>query len=617
MKSYTKIFKILGFFLTDSKYRNKILGLINYHTSTEVSIEEDDNENNDYQQIKNLKIHLIGGCELTYIKDHLNNLGAITKHTFDEGASSIPSAECENPNSSLWDFKPDIILMSNIQVFRGIIQKNQLETINYKREEQEKDIDMSISEYNLAINKIQKKLNSKFFLLSYPLKYRPTFGYHEYKSFKNNLSLIELIRSYELKLYELCKKNTNTFLLDVNLILETRGKLLTIRDSDADGIYEHFSKEGSIEIVKNLDKQLSLLDKSILRVKCVVFDLDNTLWNGILREDDVGGVDVRDNVLNIIRILASRGIIVAICSKNDPSEVQHLDSLLGEDVYNLIAVKKINWNPKSQNLKEISKQLNIGMDTLAFFDDSAFERNEVKTNAPQIRVFDETQILECLDMTQFVPFGEFSEDSITRVQKYKEQAFRQEAEKVIIEENRSYEEFLKDSNLILRIRRPKEGEISRVIELLQRTNQLNATLKRTELNELLNFYNNTKNFLIYSVFLEDKFGDYGMIGVCIVEKLEKHWNINEIAFSCRAMGRKIEYVLLLELIRTAYNNKMPLISIEVTVTDRNNQIIGILRESGFLESKEKSSSANLVLEVIINQPPKKVSEFASWLTIAS
>ncbi len=614
---FIRLFKIFLTFSINSKYRNRILSLIDYHTKVEEPQGHNKEVSNQFTKFKNLKIFLIGGCELTYIKDQLINYGALTKHTFDFGASSTPLMECKNPDSSLYGFNPDIIIMSNVQYLRGVIQKNQLSTIAYELENQLADINSAVSEYRDSIKILQKTLSSKVFVISYPLKYRPTFGLHEYKSFLANLSLVEMIKTYELKLYKLCKEFTHTYFIDVNLILESEGKINTLRDFDADGIYEHFTKEGAFEIIKNLHIQLELLDKNVQRVKCAVFDLDNTLWRGILREDGVGGVEIRENYLNIMQVFASRGILLGLCSKNDAGEEKHIESLLGKKVYDLITIKKINWKPKSQNLKEISKQLNIGENTIAFFDDSPFEREEVKMNAPNIRVFDENQILASLLMPEFIPYGGFNKESIKRIQKYKEQALRVDAEKDYKEDEKSYEEFLKASKLSLTIRRPAEGEISRVAEILQRTNQLNATLKRTELNDLLRYYKDKNNFLILSVFLEDKFGDYGMVGISIIEKSNHIWTLKELAFSCRAMGRKVEHALLVEIMNEAFKSKISSLSMEITITDRNEQILKILEELGFESSQDKIQSNNRILQKYLTKPPPSVGEYANWFKLAS
>ncbi len=617
MKQYLKLTRMAGKILLDTQYRSKVLDLVKYHTSASGTALEEVAHEAVLRQFSGRKIYLIGGCELTYIKEHLERLEAITKHTFDEGAAATPVAECENPASSLWKFKPDILVLSNIQNARGLIQKIQFRTIEYSLEDQQRDIQRAAVEYRLAINKIQKTLSPKIFILSYPVKYRPTFGLHEYRSFKNNLSLIEFVRCYELKLYQLCKQQANTHLLDINLIFESAGKADGIRDSDADGIYEHFTKEGALVVVRNLDAQLQLLDKSLPRVKCAVFDLDNTLWNGVLREDGVSGVGLRQNYLNIMKMLAGRGVMLALCSKNDPEEVEHVASLLGKELFELITVKKINWKPKSQNLKEIAVHLNIGLDSLAFFDDSAFERNEVQANAPEVMVFPETQVLSCLDSAQFLPFGELSGDAISRVQKYKEQALRQEAETQLASGDQSYEDFLRKSGLMLSIRRPQEGELSRIVELLQRTNQLNATLKRTDHGDIMKYFQDQGNHLILSAFLEDNFGDYGMIGVGIVEKIKDAWRVLEIAFSCRAMGRKVEHALLLEILERAFRSGAANVSLEVTITSRNKQIIDTLDEVGFKRAEGLDSSENQLLENNMKQPPQTIDAFASWLTLAS
>lgn len=616
MQQFLKLSKMFGKFLLDKKYRNIVLSTIQYHSKISNAVKSE-SDNNNVEELNGKKVFLIGGCELTFIKELLEASCVQVIHTFDVGGSSMPLSEVVNDASPLWEYKPDIVILSNVQTFRGIIQKNQLTTFDYTEQEQENDVRMTVDEYRQSTRKIFQKLSPKIWVLSYPLTYRPTYGWHEYKSFPVNKSQIELIRWYELALYDLCKSETNTYLLDVNLILENSGKNEAIRDHDADGIYEHFTKAGAYEIVQNLGYQLRLLNKTLQRVKCAVFDLDNTLWEGVLREDGVSGIKVRENYLNIMQILARRGILLALCSKNDPQEVVDIKAILGETLFNLITIVKINWQPKSISIKEISSQLNIGLDSVAFFDDNPFERTEVETNAPEVMVFDEMEVLNSLYMPEFIPYGQFSQVSADRVQKYKEQSLRDEARQQITESDHSYQEFLESSELAIELRRPEKGELSRVLELLQRTNQLNATLKRTEQDDLMLYYDNDQDYGIYCVFLNDKFGDYGMVGVCIIHHLSTSWDLLEIAFSCRAMGRKVEHALIAKVFYDAYNSKIESVTLTVTRNDRNQQMIRILEELGFQVNKQHSEKGSASMIAMLERPPMPISHYASWLKVNS
>ena len=415
--------------------------------------------------------------------------------------------------------------------------------------------------------------------MTYPLTYRPVFGLNEYISLKTNYSLVELLKQYELGLYKISKQNDDVIVLDVNIALEKFGKNENIEEISADGVYEHFSRKGSDLVTEHLVKQISVYEKKIQRIKCAIFDLDNTIWSGILREDGPQGVHVRTNYLSIMKHLSTRGILIGICSKNDDVEIKHLPSLLSNELYEKLSVKYLNWEPKSLNLKKIADQLNIGLDSIAFFDDNPFERSEVTSGVPDVLVLSDKDILNCLNMIEFQPYGgKVSKLSSERVKQYAQQEVRRKEEEKY--KNISYDKFLESCNLKIEIRKPVDGEISRVSELIQRSNQLNATLNRSIESDIIN-YNKSSNYQIFIANLQDRFGDYGLIGCIIIKKLIDAWEIIEFSFSCRAMSKGVEKAVLSTTSNEASKVVDKLI-IKYIKTERNSKVREILSDCGFV-----------------------------------
>lgn len=546
-----------------------------------------------YDWLSKKRMYLVGGCELTYFKDVLNNQGVECYHTFDHGRVSDPLADVQDADGPLWSFSPDYLLLSQVQLFRRLVGRLQRDGWGYERAEQESDLEEMINNYGLAIQRIRKEIENPIFIYTYPLEYKPAFGVHEYRSLVKNLSLIELIRAYELRLYQLAKEHNQVFVLDNNLALEQSGKVGCIQQENADGVYEHLTRKGSRIVAKNLLYQLSALEHSIRRVKCAVFDLDGTLWSGVLREDGPQGVLVRHQVLTIMRHLVARGIILAICSKNDEVELEHLPGLLGQTLLDKVVVKKLNWKPKSLNLREIASELNIGLDTLAIFDDNPVERAEVEANAAEVLVLSETDIVSSLKHPAFEPLGQVTTEAFSRVQKYQQQAERQALEKEY--KDGAYEDFLHKCKLDLMIRFPLAGEISRVHELIQRTNQLNATMKRTTLADLQECFSDPDRYAFLVAQLSDRFGDYGLIGAVIAEKKKSYWDIFELAFSCRAMGKQVENACLNHLAHIASKAQAEKLQVHFTKTARNAQMYRILTEVGFSPADEKAVSEEVDL----------------------
>ena len=599
-------------FLLDRQYRNKVIGIIQRQIEGERQAEATiDADEGKYNWLSGKSMYLVGGCELTFIKDLMNGQGMHCYHTFDHGRVSDPLADVQDADCPLWKFGADYILLSQVQLFRRLVGRLQRDGWTYERAMQENDLDEMISNYDLSIQRIRRENGNPIFIYSYPLEYKPALGIHEYRSLIKSLSLVELIRTYELRLYQLAKEHKQVYVLDNNQALELTGKAGCIELENADGVYEHLTRKGAKTVAKSLLYQLSALAPSVRRVKCAVFDLDGTLWSGVLREDGPQGVVVRHQMLTVMHHLAARGIVLAISSKNDEVELEHLPGLIGKALLDRIVVKKLNWQPKSLNLREIAHELNIGLDTVAIFDDNPVERAEIETNTPEVLVFSETEIIASLKHPAFEPLGEVTSEASSRVRKYKEQAERQALEKEYKEG--AYEDFLLKCQLELTLRAPLAGEISRVYELIQRTNQLNATMRRTTISDLQECFNKLDRYAFQIALLKDRFGDYGIIGVLIAEKGARHWTITELAFSCRAMGKHVENACLNYLAQTATQAKTEKLLIHFIKTTRNAQMYRILTEVGFRPANDMADAEEV--DLFLSLPPQNLI-YPEWFNVS-
>lgn len=496
------------------------------------------------------------------------------------GRSADPLAEAGDSESPLWTMNPDHIVLSNVQFFREISKRAYRDPISYSADEQKKDIHHSIQIYEQSISLIRKNSNRPVFLFTHFVAPRSGLGVHGYLSYKESLSHSELIKQYELELYALARRTERVFILDINQILAAKGFNHGIDPQSASGYYDHFTREGAVEIAKNLLYQMTVLSTELPRIKCCVFDLDNTLWHGIIREDGPSGVAPRWNVIDTLHDFSNRGILLAICSKNDPQEADHLPALLDKSVFEKFVAVKLNWLPKSHNIQEIAKELNIGIDTIAFFDDNERERAEVAQNCPSVKIFTEHDIVRALSLPEFENAGGATEEALTRTQKYHEQNKRKEVETTFDSEN--YDSFLTSCQFKLRLERPGPGEFSRIEELILRSNQLNATMKRTDKAQLLEMYKDAEHYEFFIADLSDRFGSYGLIGVVVAEKKTNNvWSIVELAFSCRAMGRKVEHALINHLTHVAQREGAKELQLNFIHTPKNKEILKILKELNF------------------------------------
>jgi FkbH-like protein len=593
----------------DRRYRNHVLDVFTRHVSAEPGRDSGvEGANSAAPWMAGRRIYLVGGCELSYIEDFFSERGIRTHHTFDHGGAPEPLAEVLSPDTPLWSFDPHYIVLSQVQLFSGLVYKLQADGLVYTRAQQEQDLEDLRANAVQSIRKIRERLRAPVFLMTYLLGYRPAYGVHEYRSLAGH-SLIELIRRYELMLYEISREHEDVYVLDVNVALEDQGKRDAIDRWNADGVYEHFTREGAARVAERLLYQCSALEPTLPRMKVAVFDLDGTLWTGVLREDGPAGISVRRNYVRILGHLARRGILLSICSKNDPAEERLLPDLLGKSLFERIVTRRLNWQPKSLNLRQIARELNVGLDAVAFFDDSPFERAEVEANAPGVRVFRDDEILSCLEKPEFEPLGELTPEAASRAEKYVEQAQRETA----AASSESIEEFLKSCRLELTLRRPTESEIPRVHELLQRTNQLNATLRRTSLADLKQIYSRPDRVEMCAALLTDKFGDYGLIGLGIAERGPSAWTLAELAFSCRAMGKHVEHALLTQLAKRAALQGAQFLEIDFRPTERNQQLLAILESLRFKRGPAGGAEDTRLVRAL--SAADHETQFPAWLNV--
>ncbi|PEL51883.1 HAD-IIIC family phosphatase [Bacillus wiedmannii] len=285
------------------------------------------------------------------------------------------------------------------------------------------------------------------------------------------------------------------------------------------------------------------------KIKCLVWDLDNTLWDGILLEDQ--NVELYEKVLETIRVLDSRGIIQSISSKNDYNLSMRKLEELGIDEYFLYP--QINWSPKSESIKSISKLLNIGLDTIAFIDDQSFERDEVSYSIPEILCIDATAVPEILDMPVMIP-NIVTEDSRKRRVLYMNDIARKVAEETF---EGPKEEFLASLNMKLTISFANKDDLKRAQELTVRTNQLNTT-GYTYSYEQLDEFRLSKNHKLLIVELEDKYGSYGKVGLALLECNKGCWTIKLFLMSCRVISRGVGTILINQIINMALKESVKL-----------------------------------------------------------
>jgi methoxymalonate biosynthesis protein len=309
-------------------------------------------------------------------------------------------------------------------------------------------------------------------------------------------------------------------------------------------------------------------------VKCLVWDLDNTLWRGTLLEED--RVYIENDVLQAVEILDSRGILQSIASKNDHDLAWSRLSELG--VADYFIFPQIAWGPKSNSVRYIAEQLKFSQRTIAFIDDQPAERAEVAFHLPEVRCYSPSQIATLAGLPEFNP-KVVTIDAARRRHMYQAAARRDQYRNDFQGPD---DAFLRSLDLRLRIERAAPEDLARAEELTLRTSQMNATgihYPEAILRELCG----DPDYEVMLVSLDDRFGSHGVVGIVLVEMNEAYWHLKLLATSCRVVSFGVGATVLTWLIGHAADAGVHLVA-DFRPTERNRIMEITYRFLGFQDS---------------------------------
>jgi FkbH-like protein len=273
-------------------------------------------------------------------------------------------------------------------------------------------------------------------------------------------------------------------------------------------------------------------------VKCVVWDLDNTLWDGVLVEDGAERLRLKPGVAEVIAELDRRGILQSVASKNNHDDAMAMLQELGISDYFLHP--QISWGPKSAAIDNVARLLNIGRDTLLFVDDSAFERSQVQSGCPDVRVLDAADLLS-------IPQLPYCQAPATDESRARRKMYRVEQERQAVAQTfcDDYQSFLKDCAIEVSLTPLTAENEERVHELTQRTNQMNFSGTRYD-RQTLRAVQQTPHLDTYVINCQDRFGSYGTVGFGVVDRRDPR--LTDLMFSCRIQAKRVEHAFLTHLL---------------------------------------------------------------------
>lgn len=336
-------------------------------------------------------------------------------------------------------------------------------------------------------------------------------------------------------------------------------------------------------------------------IKCVVWDLDDTLWRGTLLEGD--DLVLIPGVKGVIQELDSRGILQSVASKNDYRSAW--EKLTGFGLAEYFLHPQINWLNKSDSIKAIANGLALGLNTFAFVDDQAFERDEVRYFLPEVTAIDAADLDKLLDMEGMQPRFITNESRIRR-KMYQADIRRKQLED---EFPGSREEFLETLGMCMTIRKASELDLRRAEELTIRTHQLNTT-GRFYSYKALNGLLHSPDHLLLVAELEDRYGTSGTIGMALIERGSSVWLLKLLIMSCRVMTRGVGGIMISYILQAAKRSGVK-VRAEFVANDRNRMMYVTYKFHRFFEIAGQDNF------ILLEHELESIRPFPRYVTVRS
>lgn len=326
--------------------------------------------------------------------------------------------------------------------------------------------------------------------------------------------------------------------------------------------------------------------------KCLAVDLDNTLWGGVIGEDGVDGIVLSNHkegaryydTQKILKKMKNQGVMLAIISKNNVGDVEpvykHRDMILQHEDF---VAEVINWEPKSENIRRLAADLNIGLDSFVFLDDNPAEREQMKAACPEVAVIDFPRDSSLLPATLQQAYNDyFLSLEVTGEDCRKTEMYRAESKrKAEMTATTSVDDFLKNLEMIMDIHLMKSEERNRVVQLVNKTNQFNVTTRRYSEEEIEEL---SAEGDIVTVHMADKYGDQGLVAVLILKYAENEYRTVEIdtfLMSCRVMGRSAENEIMARVKNLLNTRGIERVKASYTKTSKNAPVFDLYERLGF------------------------------------
>lgn len=527
------------------------------------------------------RIAILGGSTTSEIKNILEIflLNYKIKALFYESEYNQYYQDIMFENKSLEQFKPDIIFIHttnrNITSYPTLMDtESDIELLLNNETKKFYDMwDTCFKKYNCPI--IQNNME---------LPYYRVLGNKEVSDIHGKINYINKLN---MKFYEYANTHQNFYINDINYLSSMYGL-----NEWADQFYWYMYKYAlSVNAIPYLSFNIANIIKAIYgkNKKALVLDLDNTLWGGVIGDDGQENIVLGPETSTgqaylefqkYLLELKNKGIILNINSKNDFENailgLEHPDSILKKDDFVII---KANWQPKSQNMKEIANELSLGIDSFVFVDDNPAERLIIERETPQVvspEIDNVEHYIRILDSGGYFETTELSTEDFQKTEMYHSNLKREE----LLNSVENYDDYLKSLKMKAIIKDFEKIYVPRISQLSNKSNQFNLTTHRYTENEIEKIMLDDNYISIYGKLI-DCFGDNGVVSVIIGEKKNKELHIDLWIMSCRVLKRDMEYAMLDQLVEKAQHKGIEKIIGYYYPTKKNGMVKEFYKSLGF------------------------------------
>lgn len=536
-----------------------------------------------------IRLAVLGNCATQFFSEAIEGLGklsGINLSVFDADYNQIDEQLLE-PSSEVYLYKPDEILLW-------------ISTEKLYEEYLDKDVSTRSSFAETCMQRIEhywdliaKNSKARIIQLNFSEIDDKVMGQY---SCKVDLTFVFQIRKLNFLLQKAESKNNRVYPVDalavqINLGRETYFNAPLYYNAKmpvAMGALPYLAK-AVIDVIMAMSGKIK---------KCIILDLDNTLWGGVIGDDGMAGIEIGElgkghvftNLQRWFKQLKDCGIIIAICSKNDEDIAKEPFEKHDEMVLSLsdISLFVANWNDKASNIRVIQESLNIGMDSIVFLDDNPFERNLVKEKFPDIEVpelpEDPALWLAFLQKQNYFDTASYTGERSDRTKLY-----QAEYERKKLKQNfESIDDYLQSLMMVGNAKPFEPLKYPRISQLTQRSNQFNLrTIRYTE-NEIQRIAEDDHYITLYYT-LKDKFGDHGLVSVVILEKRsDEELFVDTWLMSCRVLKRGMEEFIINHMVRTATDGGFRTLLCEYLPTPKNQMVKDVYGKMGFSKIGENT-----------------------------